>query len=305
MNSTVTNTPRFAKIRQFIEDRSKQLIERQKEIEKMANYSPIDDGFCVNLTGLSLKSEDFEGILGVFERNIDFKQVSLIDISHNCIEEIPEFLAEKFPNLVGFHAGHNPLLDVRVLTECPDLQVIDLQDVNLLAFPAYFKKCPNLKTLTLDNSVSRFRLSEISENLGQMPKLRQLSVNFNEINSLPLALDMPELRWLSLTSNQLTDASALFAALSGTPRLERLWLKNNQLTVIPDSIKALTKLKTLDLRGNPIVGIASKIPDKCPLLHEILISESQKPVFKDLIPLINISEDEFNVKKMVAIAGNC
>ena len=61
---------------------------------------------------------------------------------------------------------------------------------------------------------------------------------------------------LNLSSKNLTDKNNIFKDLiSSYPNIVNLDLSDNQLTLLPDDLSPLSKLKFLDIQGNPFKDV--------------------------------------------------
>ena len=90
-----------------------------------------------------------------------------------------------------------------------------------------------------------------------------------------------KLKWLWLEDNQLTE---LPNSIGNLTNLEKLWLVNNQLTELPQSIGNLTNLKKLNLRGNRLTELPQSIGNFTNLESIWLDSNPwEKPVPKKII----------------------
>jgi hypothetical protein len=82
-----------------------------------------------------------------------------------------------------------------------------------------------------------------------LPQLLTLDVSFNQLQQLPMWLPK-SLQWLSAGHNSISELPpALCVQFAGS--LQGLELQDNQLTALPDEIKALSGLQLLALAGNP------------------------------------------------------
>ncbi|CAM9614174.1 unnamed protein product [Chrysoparadoxa australica] len=100
------------------------------------------------------------------------------------------------------------------------------------------------------------------KSLAPLHALEELNLNFNSVSSIG-CLRCPGLRKLYLSSNVMT-TSAL-GDLKKHPRLETLCLYRNNIRSLPMALphlRALPKLKELDLDGNPCTGCQKKSEGK-------------------------------------------
>jgi hypothetical protein len=83
--------------------------------------------------------------------------------------------------------------------------------------------------------------------LGDCAALSQVGFRGAGVRELPAESLPPQLRWLTLTDNQLQQ---LPAALGERPRLQKLMLAGNQLSALPDAMQGLQQLELLRLSAN-------------------------------------------------------
>ncbi|KAL5102219.1 hypothetical protein RYX36_006546, partial [Vicia faba] len=149
-----------------------------------------------------------------------------------------------------------------------------LLDTNNLSgnLPDELAEMPSLKILQLDNN--NFGGNSIPSSYGNMPKLLKLSLrNCNLTGPIPDLSKIPQLGYLDLSFNQLNESiptnklsenittidlsnnkldGTIPSYFSSLPHLQKLNMKNNQLTGISGSTTNLPPNVTLLLEGNPI-----------------------------------------------------
>ena len=101
-------------------------------------------------------------------------------------------------------------------------------------------------------NVSNNRLRELPKGICDMNKsLRHLVADHNELKSIPEFLTcLGKLQILSLQSNQIHS----LPALAGLDSLQKLDLSNNKLEALPETLVLLPSLQRLDLRFNLLVS---------------------------------------------------
>jgi Leucine-rich repeat (LRR) protein len=141
----------------------------------------------------------------------------------------------------------------------------------------------DLETLVLaDNG-----LTEISERIGALKKLRMLDLGHNLLARVPDALgdldgltdflylhdnrltglpdsmaQLTRLRYLNISDNALTALPAPVCAMTG---LRELRASGNRLTSLPIDIRRLSRLRELHLRDNQLTALPDAVGD----LHEL------------------------------------
>ena len=130
-------------------------------------------------------------------------------------------------------------------------KVLDCSSCNLFVVPQSIAGCTSLTELCLSNN----KLSSISERILSLSTLRILRLDNNCINSLPKALNWPQLEELSLAHNRIKS----IVSIMHLRRLKRLRLENNRIKTIPQEITTLKRLDTLNISNNSIFTLPEGI----------------------------------------------
>ncbi len=221
-----------------------------------------------NLKALSIR-ENYE--LQVPSQVFNILSLEEIDCSHCKLNETPA--STNLPNLRIFHATHCGLQRVSPsLFRSRHLIELTLDVNNLREIPGEIRNQTRLLTLTLYSN----QLKEIPPGLLKLPSLKRLELSDNLITSIPPELTkMISLEDLSLSNNKLSDLPNLSASnikrlkLSGNlftdlkeplpPKLENLYVNDNQLKNIPESFLRLSYLKHLNIGDNQLIEVDSRI----------------------------------------------
>ncbi|KAF0685942.1 Aste57867_22260 [Aphanomyces stellatus] len=169
----------------------------------------------------------------------------------------------------------NQLTDVGVtdLSCCKALVTLDLSDNKLARLPgASLRHCANLKALVLTKNhltsldwvpslagltsliVSHNRIADVApKSLAKLKGLMKLSISHNQLTVLPDMAALDQLTELRASNNALT---ALPASLNHNVNLKIVDVCHNAIDTFDglDHWTALTQLKQLNLRGNPLCG---------------------------------------------------
>ena len=123
---------------------------------------------------------------------------------------------------------------------------LDMGEMKLASLPGDIGGLPELRVLYLTDN----QLTSLPESFGSLASLEYVNLDRNKISTLPASIgQLAKLKWLRLNGNQL---KSLPAGLGGLP-LQKLYLRNNQLTAIPAELGVLGRtLQELFLEGNPI-----------------------------------------------------
>lgn len=126
-------------------------------------------------------------------------------------------------------------------------------------------KDKNLTLLDLSRELSQSSdsLSNIPEDVFQLPQLTTLFLSGNKIVSIPDAISrLQNLTMLFMNNNRLTDLSENVAKLQNLTTLD---LAGNQLAILPEAIAKLQNLTTLYLEFNQL----SSLPDELTKLRNL------------------------------------
>ncbi|TND09041.1 MAG: hypothetical protein FD123_1444 [Bacteroidetes bacterium] len=123
--------------------------------------------------------------------------------------------------------------------------------------PAALTKFRNLQDLRIefaDSSV--FDWAHFMKLITQLPKLEHLSIRRGTMKTLPKGFSKLHLKTLLITGAGL---EKLGTEICGMSELENLWLSNNNIAALPDSIGKLVNLEQLDLSQNKLASLPESI----------------------------------------------
>ena len=185
----------------------------------------VDGGQYIDEEGFTIDST-LEGNSIVKEMYVEF----FLNINF-----LPEDVAEKFPNLVEYHAKYGTL---KLINERNFANLTKLKRINLM-----------------ENRIE----SIASDAFKDLSELKQLSLSYNRIKVIDPKWfqSLTNLEFLSLYENEIKlIASDAFKDLR---ELEQLNLSTNKIKVVdPQWFQSLTKLKVLGLGNNTIKVVDSK-----------------------------------------------
>jgi Leucine-rich repeat (LRR) protein len=132
-------------------------------------------------------------------------------------------------------------------------------------------------------------LSEISERIGRLRKLRMLDLGHNELKEVPAALGdlaglsdflylhdnqlkalpaslvrLARLRYLNISENRFEELPECVCGMSG---LAELRISDNRITRLPDSVRRLTRLRELHCRNNRLTSLPASTAELSELRH--------------------------------------
>lgn len=231
-----------------------------------------------------------------------FDSLEYLNLMKNRLGEVPKWI-NKFEKLEVLNLRQNLLFDVGGM-QLPSLKTLKLEKNQLDTLLWQNAKLPELQYLLLSNNA----LSYMDNGICSFSKLKDLSIDFNELISLPKCtkfdslevlhaesnklIKMPfdnasmiKLRELHLANNQIQLLPIDFGKYES---IEVLNLSNNKLSQIPESIGNLKKLKILTLSGNNLQKLPSSIKNCTSLRYIYLlnnpISDEEMKKIKSLLP---------------------
>ena len=206
-----------------------------------------------------------------------FRRLRRIDLSHNKLNELPDFRSAEWPLLQFVDASHNEItsfrshetVEVRILGNPVDtvalqfdtvrmhkrLKELDRQLVRDVSI--FYKMNVDIRELLFEGlrKLVVFPNSGVNGSIpayvGKLTNLTYMNIGYNSLRgSLPSALGLlTGLRVLNLKYNLLTGGIIQLSSLSSLSELD---LRRNELTgTIPD-VSALTGLRELGLRSTNV-----------------------------------------------------
>ncbi|XP_037105170.1 PH domain leucine-rich repeat-containing protein phosphatase 1-like [Syngnathus acus] len=184
-------------------------------------------------------------------------QLQILDLQHNCLKELPNNLFIKAQNLLYLNASANKLESLPAASPSEDTSS-SLEELYVTNNCLTDTCVPllsghgNLRVLHLSyNQLQTFTASK----LAQLECLEELDLSGNRLRSVPTTiLSCRRLQSLSAHSNCIS----AFPEVLQLPEIKCVDLSCNELTEItlPESLPA--KLQELDLKGNPRLNLDHK-----------------------------------------------
>ncbi|XP_071038464.1 leucine-rich repeat-containing protein 40 isoform X2 [Parasteatoda tepidariorum] len=149
--------------------------------------------------------------------------VTSIDLSKNCISEIPEYFSVILPKAVEVNLGYNKLNSIPPFFGCGEhLQYLDFRNNQLSSLPA---------------------------EIANLSHLREMNVSCNRLTALPSCLyGLKHLEIILASDNQIEFIDV--SGLSSCSALAVLDLHNNSIKTVPPELGNLKQLRSLLLDGN-------------------------------------------------------
>ena len=174
--------------------------------------------------------------------------VSIIDMSSNDLTTLPAPM-QGFDHIKVLNIAYNGFTHLpESIRACSELEALYVAGCPLQDLPPWLPELSNLRIL----DISATDLVNLPSILQYLPRLEILHMSYLPWTHLPSWIaDMAMLRTIIIDHMPQCDLTAI----STIPRLHHLVLTNMELTDVPPWIQQLQFLTTLDLSGNPIIGI--------------------------------------------------
>jgi len=227
----------------------------QNIINKLGSYSG------------TLKNVSFDKVTSI-PKNLNLESLKIEKLRFNnrdhSFTDIPKNVLKTAKNvsivdIYRFNLSQNNIKDIGSLTKLTELY-INLCIVDNHMDYTNLKNLKNLITLSLDSILIKGEnnktLDKFPESICQMKKLKNLSLQGNDITTLPKCIkNLKKLEFINLYSNKLNSLPKEIGNLSN---LKFIVLDFNQIETIPVEFSKLAKLENLSMSDNRI----STLPDE-------------------------------------------
>lgn len=130
-----------------------------------------------------------------------------------------------------------------IFTLAETLEILDLSGNQLSALPDDLPRLQRLRIIFCSEN----QFTCLPEVLGQCPQLSMIGFKTNQIETVSAAALPPQLRWLILTDNRVTE---LPPELGRCQQLQKLMLAGNRLTTLPAEMAVCTRLELVRIAAN-------------------------------------------------------
>jgi Leucine-rich repeat (LRR) protein len=207
---------------------------------------PDDISYLINLQELYLQSNKIER---VSKKIAQLSKLKKLRLNGNKISDITSICS--IPNLMELEIGRNEIKSIP--NEIGNLKKLRKLDLGNIFFSNEIENVSNQIGL-LENlemlSIHGARLMMLNEPLGELVKLRDLSIRNSQVKEIRFVFDkLQNLEVLDFTNNNI---SSLSSNLSKAVNLKSIYLDNNPIKEFPESILNLPKLKIIGISGTQI-----------------------------------------------------
>lgn len=227
--------------------------------------------------------------------NVTATEKGLIDISNLELEALPTELVATAPNAVQLHAENNKLTKLAnaVLFQLINCEYLHVEFNELEALPSSIENLRKLiqlhaafnKLTTVPPQIASLRtltrlylndnkLTSLPEEIGNVQSLEELRIDNNpDLGSLPGTI--VKLQYLQILSANCCGLEALPEdALPGLQNLRELYVDENELAELPESIGTVRKLKVLHANDNKLTSLPPTL-SKLSRLERLYINNIQ------------------------------
>ncbi|KAL4240866.1 hypothetical protein ACF0H5_001651 [Mactra antiquata] len=219
---------------------------------------------------------------GIPDKIFQLQDLSVVDFSHNNLNEVPPEL-ENSKGVIVLNLSHNniEMLPNLLFVNLLDLTYLDLSNNNLETLPPQMRRLTSLQTLILNNnplvhaqlrqlpamtSLQMLHMRNTQRTLANFPSgldslnnVLDVDLSRNDLPRIPEPLyKLKSLTHLNLADNQISELSLL---IDTWVNLQTLNLSRNKIQTLPASFHKLQSLKRLYLNSNQLdfEGIPSSI----------------------------------------------
>ncbi|KAM4636065.1 leucine-rich repeat-containing protein 18 isoform 2-T2 [Discoglossus pictus] len=136
----------------------------------------------------------------------------------------------------------------KCLQKLSDVDELDLSRNIIRKLPDWIGRFQNLRWLDLHSN----QIDKLPESIGQLQGLMFLNVSNNKLTTQGVPIELSQLTNLRMLNLGLNDIEVLPTTIGALKELNEVGLFDNHLTVVPNSIINLPKLKKLNTKRNPI-----------------------------------------------------
>ncbi|KAL1814881.1 hypothetical protein ACET3Z_017455 [Daucus carota] len=206
---------------------------------------PDTIGDILSLVSLNLRGNHLTSLPATFGRLVRLQD---FDLSSNLLHFLPESIGS-LVSLKTFNIETNNIEELPyTIAHCSSLKKLRADYNHLKALPEAVGHLASLEVLTVRyNNISR-----LPTTMASLENLKELDISFNELGSMPESLCLATTLVKMDISNNFSDLQYLPRSIGNLKMLEELNMSNNQIRILPDSFSMLSKLRFLNVEGNPL-----------------------------------------------------
>ncbi|MDH5404112.1 MAG: leucine-rich repeat domain-containing protein, partial [Candidatus Heimdallarchaeota archaeon] len=140
------------------------------------------------------------------------------------------------------------------ISELTQLQILRLIGCELTELPSEILNLKNLIVLDLSNNL----FDKLPESCLELDSLTELNLDMNRISSIKIEKEIPRLKKLMLSKNNIY---SIDSSISNLSNIEEIYLDSNILAKLPESLIQLKQLKTISLLINHIQELPPELSE--------------------------------------------
>ncbi|XP_076847736.1 leucine-rich repeat-containing protein 39 [Brachyhypopomus gauderio] len=212
-------------------------------LAKLKEKLVTEDGRVI----LRIENEEWKTLPAVM---VQLSQLQEWQLHRTGLQKIPRFISS-FQSLIVLDLSRNAITEIpREIGKLSRLRELLVSYNRLSCVPEELSDCDSLEKLEL--AMNR-DLDDLPEQLSNLKKLYHLDLSMNQFITIPeCVVSLPALEWLDMGGNRL---ERLPDDIHRMEKLHTLWLQRNQLEYLPDNISRMHSLDTLVLSRNKLRDI--------------------------------------------------
>ena len=207
------------------------------------------NGISLDFYGIATLQEGWLGVNGVLKKSYELEPVFSLTLYKRLPIEGIDWSLYQFT------------LEEALQIEPDIVRFIGIQEYHRPSFPEEIFVFKNLEQLSIHSRLNaynegRIALKDVSEKIGTLAHLTELTIANTSITELPESLgDLEKLERINLLNNQL---KRLPKRLFSLPKLKYLWASRNEIEEIPESIN-LARVEQVDLGHNALTTLPESL----------------------------------------------
>ena len=205
----------------------------------MSNMAMSGDRECMQLTEIDCQAQEVDNLMKCAE---EMKDCTIINFSNNGLADVATL--KDLSRLTRLNLSNNRIKSMAVFEmeeAFPNLKWLDISYNKFPQWPAF--KCPKLDNLNISGN----KLEKVNEGWTGHANLRVISAFDNKFKNLSNFKNCPKLEELYLAQNNI---SSLGGCEGGLPSLKRLHVRRNKIATIDEELPEMPELEYVNLRHN-------------------------------------------------------
>lgn len=225
-------------------DSEEKLVLKAEVIKKyLQNFDYTADHEAMQFQHLILANKRIEALNNSI---LEAKHVQFLDLQNNNIVDVA--ILTQFMNITKLNVSKNKIKSIQVFANeeaFPNLKWLDLSNNKFTELTGL--KCPKLEYLDIGYN----KLEKVGETWLGHPNVKVLKCVDNKFKSAQVFKDMPKLEELYMEANVVQS----ILGYETMPKLRRLHLRRNKIEKFEDELPVHEALQYVNLRGNKVPNL--------------------------------------------------